>query len=334
VKRKLIVVLLGGFLAALPMTGDAEAEGRRSTATGAARPLRVAFAGDVHFERHLKALTSPDRLDYFAELLEADLAFVNLETAIGPGGRPERKSYTFRAGVDHAAALVASGVDAVAVANNHFLDYGPQVAVKGLAILESAGLPAVGAGAVLSRAVTPLVLDAGAGRRLSLFAVTTREPFADFDEAHWVAGEKNAGLLFWEHHHDRLLAAVSTERAMGRHPVVMVHWGEELRACPTALQRRVGRLLVDAGAVAVVGSHPHVLGPVERYRDATIAYSMGNFVWYNRRPAETAALVLRIDAEGRTTHLVRPALIGGDGVPRRVHGNEAARIVARTNRSC
>ena len=298
------------------------------------RPLTVAFGGDVHFERHLSALDTPGRLDPLSELLAAELAIVNLETSIGSGGRPERKSYTFRAGISHARALAAAGIDAVAVANNHFIDYGSRTAMGSLELLERVGLPAAGAGGDVARAVTPVILYTVTGRKVALFSVTTREPFADFDESRWVAGEDTPGLLFWESHRSRLLDAVRDERTAGRHPVVMVHWGDELRACPTELQRRVGRALVDAGAVAVIGSHPHVLGPVENYRGSTIAYSLGNFVWYHRRPPETAALVVRIDASGRTSHLVRPALIGDDGVPRRVTGHQAAGILGRTTRRC
>jgi poly-gamma-glutamate synthesis protein (capsule biosynthesis protein) len=46
----------------------------------------------------------------------------------------------------------------------------------------------------------------------------------------------------------------------------------------------LGRSIIDAGATVVLGHHPHVARPVERYKSGVIAYSLGNFigdmVWY------------------------------------------------------
>lgn len=322
---RVFLLLLAVMVAAAP------APGRVKAVSSVDRPVVLAFGGDVHFEGRLSGVGS---LVSMAALLRADFSVVNFETSVGRGGSPEGKTYVFRAEGRHVRALVDAGVDAVAVANNHFFDYGAASAMDGLRVLERAGLPSAGSGVDLSGAVTPVVLGADPGRQVALFSVTTREPFSGFGADHWVAGEGKPGLLFWENHRRPLLRAIARERAAGRHPVVMVHWGRELGACPTALQRLVGRALVDAGAVAVVGTHPHVLGPVEVYRGAVLAYSLGNFVWYHRRPAETAALVVSVDSSGVATHRVRPALIGFDGVPRRVHGEVAERIVAMTNRVC
>ena len=37
--------------------------------------------------------------------------------------------------------------------------------------------------------------------------------------------------------------------------------------------------MIDAGASLVLGHHPHVIQPIERYKSALIAYSLGNFVF-------------------------------------------------------
>jgi poly-gamma-glutamate synthesis protein (capsule biosynthesis protein) len=60
---------------------------------------------------------------------------------------------------------------------------------------------------------------------------------------------------------------------------VLVHWGDEYRLEPSAAMRRLGRWMVDQGASAVLGHHPHVVQPVESYRGRPIAYSLGNFVF-------------------------------------------------------
>jgi poly-gamma-glutamate capsule biosynthesis protein CapA/YwtB (metallophosphatase superfamily) len=60
-----------------------------------------------------------------ATLTSADLAVVNLETAITRRGRPEPKQFTFRAPPAALDALRAAGVDVATMANNHGMDYGP-----------------------------------------------------------------------------------------------------------------------------------------------------------------------------------------------------------------
>lgn len=67
--------------------------------------------------------------------------------------------------------------------------------------------------------------------------------------------------------------------------VVLTHWGVEYSNTPKDYQRDFARRYLDAGATAVVGSHPHVLQPWEKYttkdgRETLIIYSLGNFVAY------------------------------------------------------
>lgn len=65
--------------------------------------------------------------------------------------------------------------------------------------------------------------------------------------------------------------------------VILPHWGSEYTHTPGSEQREFARKYIDAGATAVIGSHPHVLQPWEKYiskdgREALILYSLGNFV--------------------------------------------------------
>ncbi len=65
--------------------------------------------------------------------------------------------------------------------------------------------------------------------------------------------------------------------------VVFTHWGTEYSHTPDQSQKDYAKKYVEAGAVAVIGSHPHVLQPWEKYvasdgHEALILYSLGNFV--------------------------------------------------------
>jgi poly-gamma-glutamate synthesis protein (capsule biosynthesis protein) len=79
-----------------------------------------------------------------------------------------------------------------------------------------------------------------------------------------------------------------------------MHWGWENEAEPCARQRELAHLLLDKGADAVVGSHPHVTQGAEVYKGKPILYSLGNFVFdgFEHEAARTGWL-LRLTASKR-----------------------------------
>ncbi|MBC6460973.1 CapA family protein, partial [Actinomadura sp. HBU206391] len=93
-----------------------------------AQPFTVAFGGDVHFEGQLRARLDADPGTAFGPVAErlksADLAMVNLETAVTTGGAPAPKQFVFRAPPAAFQAVRSAGVDVVTMANNHGMDYG------------------------------------------------------------------------------------------------------------------------------------------------------------------------------------------------------------------
>ena len=62
---------------------------------------------------------------------------------------------------------------------------------------------------------------------------------------------------------------------------VLVHWGIERNTYPEDYQKTLARQYIDAGADAVIGSHPHVLQGIEYYQGKPIFYSLGNFIFNN-----------------------------------------------------
>ena len=91
--------------------------------------------------------------------------------------------------------------------------------------------------------------------------------------------------------------------------IVTPHWGEEYKANPNARQMEYAHKWLDAGATAILGSHPHVLEPWEKYRTADgretfIIYSLGNFVSGQRQLARRSTLMtylslVRSDVDGK-----------------------------------
>jgi hypothetical protein len=298
----------------------------RDPRRGNGQPVTFAFGGDVHFEGGLRGKLRADPQRVLAPiapvLAGADVAVVNLETAITERGTPQLKEFTFRTSPIALAALGAAGVDAVSMANNHALDYGPDGLADSLAAKAATPSPAVvGIGASAAEAFTPWRLDVK-GQRVSVIAAT--QVLDGNLVASWSATDTQGGLAAAKEV-DRLLAAVQAARLDSDTVVVFVHWGTEGETCPSEAQRVLGQQLVDAGADLVVGSHTHRLQGAGRLGTAFVGYGLGNFVWYNESGPAGVSGVLQVTATGRDVDAYSwaPAQIRG-GVPQPLPPGPAA----------
>ena len=264
----------------------------------------VAIAGDV---APLRAVSTYDeRLR--ALLRDAAVAFGNLETPLTTGGAPAEKAATHRAHPDRIAEVRGFGFDVVTLANNHLLDYGPDGLAETLEVLAAAGVDAVGAGRSQADALRCVVRPTPHGAvafvglcaalppgfaatavRPGVAAVRVRQSVA-IDPALQAEQPGAAPFVHTAAHEadvEAACAAVRAARSEARLVVVALHWGiphgfaARSYGVLAEYQRPLAHALVDAGADLVVGHHPHVVHPVERYRGALIAYSLGNYVFHN-----------------------------------------------------
>ncbi|HEV7898176.1 MAG TPA: CapA family protein, partial [Planosporangium sp.] len=172
-----------------PATG-----GAAGSASGSTPPadITLAFAGDVHFEgRTADLLTRPaDAFGPIASVLQnADVAMVNLETAVTERGTPEPKQFHFRAPGSAFDAVKAAGVDVVTIANNHSLDYGQVGLTDTLDNARKAAVPAIGAGRNAAEAYAPWVTTVR-GTRVAFVAVSQVHEL----ESTWAARDNRAGV--------------------------------------------------------------------------------------------------------------------------------------------
>jgi poly-gamma-glutamate synthesis protein (capsule biosynthesis protein) len=306
--------------------------------------VTLAFAGDVHFELHLAGLLDRPRgaLGPVAEVLsEADLAMVNLESAITERGTPEAKElevpwqrFHFRTSPRALDVLDAAGVDLVTVANNHGADYGPVGLRDTLTAARTGPVPVIGVGQDLRDAFTPYLVTV---RGTDLAFLAGDGSMREGSSSVWAAGPDNPGVAAAHSARPRaLLAAVRAADAQVDVVVVYMHWGEELAACPSPQQSATARALVEAGADVVVGSHAHVLQGSGWLGSGYVAYGLGNFVWYHDHQPATGVLQVRIRDGKVVGDTLAPARIGGDGVPVPLEGGARDQAVAdwRQLRGC
>lgn len=299
--------------------------------------LTLAFAGDVHFARQLAPLldrpsTALGELRPY--LGSADIAMVNLETAVTTRGVPAPKTYRFRAPPTAFDALAAAGVDVVTMANNHAVDYGADGLVDTLAARRASPVPVVGVGADEADAYAPVLLQAE-GQRVVVLGATQVPEWTSRTQA---AGPGRPGVAV-ALDPGRLVAAVREARARADVVVVYLHWGTDYTGCPDPAQRRTARALAEAGADVVVGAHAHQVQGSGWLGSTYVGYGLGNFVWYSRNtPTEAATGVLTLTLRGRrvVADAWQPLEVSADGVPRRPGPAREQALLAdlREGRAC
>lgn len=100
--------------------------------------------------------------------------------------------------------------------------------------------------------------------------------------------------------------------------IVYVHWGNEFINYPYIDQKQFAHFLVDNGANLVVGMHPHVLQGCETYKNATIFYSLGNFVFNMAWEPTRYSIIISVDLASSPAISYEYTRIGDDGFPRLV----------------
>ena len=292
-------------------------------------PVTLAFGGDVHFEGAIEsrlAANPATALGPIAGVLRrADLAVVNLETAITERGTPAPKDFTFRAPPRALAALKEAGVDVASMANNHGLDFGVVGMRDSMAAAKAAKFPVVGVGRDADEAYRAHLVTVK-GQRIAVIGAT--QVLDSNLAAAWTAGDGKPGMAS-AYEEARLLAAVRDARQSADTVVVDLHWGRELVNCPIDRQRALAPKLVAAGADVVVGSHAHILLGGGYLRGAYVHYGLGNFVFYSRGGLTAQSGVLLLTTQGRAITASRwvPAVISG-GIPIPLQGADATRAIS------
>ena len=295
---------------------------------GSGRPVTFAFGGDVHFEEELRRLLDRDPANVLstqrAVLSAADIAMVNLETAVTTRGTAAVKDFTFRAPPAAFTALAGAGIDVATVANNHGLDYGPVGLTDTLAAAEAAHFPIVGIGLTAAQAYAPWRTEVN-GQRIAVIGAT--QVLDSQFITSWSATDTHPGLASAKNV-DRLVAAVRAARADSDTVVVYLHWGTERVSCPNPQQKELAAALQQAGADIIIGGHAHVLLGGGMLDNAFVAYGLGNYFFYATAGNRADSGVVTVQATGRHIdgYQFVPAHISG-GQARTLTGEAAATAV-------
>ncbi len=244
-------------------------------------PLRVSVVGDILLARGVPTALARDSvaLRRTTRQLWTGSRYVigNLECPLTDTAQPVAKAFVFQGKPQWASWLRSLGITHLSLANNHTLDQHLPGLYATARAGQAARLGLLGYQPDSLTGCLPTVL--GRDSSVVVFAYSALNQHVAGEGC--VCGRDFAGLC-------ERVATYKTlfpERAI----LIYLHWGIEYAAQPSAEQRQQAHDLIDAGAAAVVGAHPHVVQPVEFYRGRPILYSLGNFLFDQRGGAMSLA---------------------------------------------
>jgi len=195
-----------------------------------------------------------------------DYMIGNLETPVA-GSRFGYGSYpSFNAPTPILDALVNAGFDALSVANNHIYDKGLKGASSTLDNIIDKNIKPLGVSYIKNDYQIIIVNDV----KLGVYAFTYGFNTGD--------NSSKSNFIINKYNYNELKNVISEMKSNVDYIILLPHYGKEYQRHVTKEDKILFESWIDMGADIIVGSHPHVLKPIQIYKDKLIAYSLGNFI--------------------------------------------------------
>lgn len=243
--------------------------------------MKMLIAGDYSPKDRVKTMIENglggDVLESVRAILSsADYSVVNFETTLAD----EKCEKIRKAGPalccpqESVSLLKDVGFSCVALANNHFRDYGTRGVQLSLTEIDKVGLDRVGGGMNLEEAEKVLCKNID-GKRVAIINVCEHE-FSIADDVR--GGSAPLDII-------DVSLRIQVAKKEADYVIVIIHGGNEHYQLPTPRMKKTYRFFVKMGADAVVNHHQHCFSGYEVYQGKPIVYGLGNFCfdWDGRR---------------------------------------------------
>lgn len=277
-------------------------------AFGQKQTVSLLFAGDaMQHQSQIDAAKTKDGYDYsfyFKQIEDqikaADIAIVNLETTL-PG-----KGYTgypcFGSPDAFAYALKDAGFDVFLTANNHSLDKRKQGLERTITMLDSMHVKHLGTYIDQDKKdlYYPLMIIKN-GIRIAMLNYTYDTNGIQIQKPNVINLIDKKQIL-----HDIQWAKMMKPDII----IANMHWGIEHKLSPSKEQKELAQFLIKNGVRLVIGSHPHVVQPIDIQRQSDsiqniIVYSLGNFISGMKGDNVEGGMMAKIDLSKDNEGIVR-----------------------------
>ena len=206
---------------------------------------------------------------------DADLAYINYET-ICAGEELELSGYpTFNGPLEINDAVSHAGFDWLSLCSNHAYDRGKDGIITSLDYLEKLNKKITVTGSYRSKkeSNTPQVIEIN-GIKVGITSYTYGlNGFTLPEGEEWMINLIDK---------DQIKKDMKKLNEVSDVQIVSMHWGDEYQNVPSSFQKKYAKLLNECGVDVIIGTHPHVIQPVEWIhgdnQDTLCYYSLGNFI--------------------------------------------------------
>lgn len=223
---------------------------------------------------------------YVSNIFEdADFTIANLEVTLA--GPPFKGYPQFSSPDALAIALKEAGVDAMVTANNHCVDRRKQGLERTIDVLDSLDIPHTGTFKDEAQRITnnPMLLRKN-GVKIAILNYT-------YGTNGIAVSEPNV-VNFLEK--ELIIKDIQSARELNPDKIIaFVHWGLEYQTSPNEEQKGFNQLFKENGVDVVIGSHPHVLQPIQFEDDHFVVYSLGNFISNQRTAPRDGGVMVRVE---------------------------------------
>jgi len=269
------------------------------------RSFTLAATGDflIHTPVQRRAAANAGGSGYsfspmFAEvapiIATADLALCHMETPVSPDNTSLSGYPLFNVPREIVVDAAAAGYDGCSTASNHSLDKGATGLAATLEVLDQAGLQHAGTARSALEAVTPTIYDVEGVKVGHLSFTYGTNGIPQPADRPWSVNVIDAPKI--------LADAAAATQGGAEFVIVSLQWGNEYQSDPTPDQQTLARqLLASADVDLIVGSHVHVVQPIERVGTKYVAYGVGNFLSNQGAPSTPTAsqdgLILQVGVQ-------------------------------------
>lgn len=256
--------------------------------------LKIVFTGDLLLDRGVRQKIKYAGIDaLFSRKIDSlfkrsDMVVANLECPATKIEAPVNKRFIFRAEPEWLVPLKKHGITHLNLANNHAIDQGREGLTDTYRNIVSAGMIPVGYGKNIEES-DKYTLLAKYPRHIYLLTsvLLTLENVSYLPDKPCVSQQTTDSIF-------NLVERIKRHDPNG-YIIVCLHWGAEHTLEPTLFQRQQAHHLIDGGADCLICHHTHTLQTVEGYKGKPIYYSIGNFIFDQRKPVNTKACLVQIN---------------------------------------
>lgn len=255
--------------------------------------IKICFTGDLLLDRGVRQEIEHSGIDsVFSGVCtlfhSTDAVVSNLECPVTEHVAPVNKRFIFRGEPKWLISIKNAGITHLAMANNHSYDQGRDGMVDTYKQLTLNKLIPIGFGFNHLEACHPVIINKGE-IKVAIFnsVFLPLENFAFLPDKPCIC-QASANEL-----------AIAIADYKLKHPdvfvLVLLHWGYEYQTVPVYSQRAEAIKLIESGADAIIGHHPHVIQTIEFIKKKPVIYSLGNFVFDSKRPEALKGLIVKLE---------------------------------------